>query len=203
MLTPILVIGFTELGWRLEAESPVTSVLSYCPKFESCGLWMWECLPLPSKLLVMKVKLYQIIEDNSAELHSMHSVNGSWFGPQKIEDDSAVFVCFYKIVPRLFWSCHETDTDEWREGCWLVSISSDSILKPPGRILCLVRAGISNQISSLHFFKNQFCRRRDFLAWSTALKYGDMDWFWFILCPATCRALQSITTVWRKFLASL
>ena len=79
-------------------------------------LWMWECLPLPSKLLVMKVKLYQIIEDNSAELHSMHSVNGSWFGPQKIEDDSAVFVCFYKIVPRLFRSCHETDTDEWRRG---------------------------------------------------------------------------------------
>ena len=83
----------------------------------------------------MKVKPYQIIEDTSAELHSLHSVNGSWFGPQKIEDDSAVFCVFYKIVPRLFWSCHETDTDEWREGCWLVSISSDSILKPPGRIL--------------------------------------------------------------------
>ena len=81
----------------------------------------------------MKVKLYQIIEDTSAELHSLHSVNGSWFGPQKIEDDSAVFCVFYKIVPRLFWSCHETDTDEWREGCWLVSISSDSLLKTPGQ----------------------------------------------------------------------
>ena len=97
MLTPILVIGFTELGWRLEAASPVTSVLSYCPKFESCGLCSAldvRMSPLPSKLLVMKVKLYQIIEDTSAELHSLHSVNGSWLGPQKIEDDSAVFCVF-------------------------------------------------------------------------------------------------------------
>ena len=113
-------------------------------------------------------------------------------------------VCFYKIVPRLFWSCHETDTDEWRRGeaglhfFWLY-------LETPGQNSLLGQDWNfnSDRISSLHFFKNQFCRRRDFLAWSTALKYGDMDWFWFILCPATCRALQSITTVWRKFLASL
>ena len=142
-----------------------------------------------SKLLVMKVKLYQIIEDTSAELLSLLSVNGSWLELDlRLEMTVQFSVCFYKIVPRLFRSCHETDTDEWRGGCWLVSISSDSIWKPPGRILCLVRTGVSTQISSLHFFKNQFCRR-DFLAWSTALKYGDMDWFWFILCPATCRRL--------------
>ena len=131
----------------------------------------------------MKVKLYQIIEDTSAELLSLLSVNGSWLELDlRLEMTVQFSVCFYKIVPRLFRSCHETDTDEWRGGCspFLLTLSWN-----PQAESCLVRTGVSTQISSLHFFKNQFCRR-DFLALSMALKYGDMDWFWFILCPATC-----------------
>ena len=123
--------------------------------------------PLPSKLLVMKVKLYQIIEDTSAELHSLHSVNGSWFKLDlRLEMtvqffDSDVFSIKLSLdYSEAVMKQIQTSGDVER----LVSISSDSILKPSGRILCLVRAGISNQISSLHFFKNQFCRRRDFLA---------------------------------------
>ena len=70
-------------------------------------------------VLVMKVKLYQIIEDTSAELHSLLSVNGSWLELDlRLEMTVQFSVCFYKIVPRLFRSCHGTDTDEWR-GCSL------------------------------------------------------------------------------------
>lgn len=56
-----------------------------------------------SKLLVMKVKLYQIIEDTSAELLSLLSVNGSWLELDlRLEMTVQFSVCFYKIVPRLF-----------------------------------------------------------------------------------------------------
>ena len=114
----------------------------------------------------MKVKLYQIIEDTSAELHSLHSVNGSWFKLDlRLEMtvqffDSDVFsiklsLDYFEAVMKQI----QTSGDVER----LVSISSDSILKPPGRIL-LGQGRNFNSISSLHFFKNQFCRRRDFLA---------------------------------------